>query len=49
VFLGLLAAFYLRSGWLPAVAVRGTGIALLASILLFVALRTTLASGSGKT
>ena len=48
VFLGLLAAFYLRSGWLPAVAVRGAGIALLASVLLFVALRTTLASGSRK-
>ena len=48
VFLGLLAAFYLRSGWLPAVALRGAGIALLASILLFVALRTTLASGSRR-
>ena len=46
VFLGLLAAFYFRSGWLPAVALRGAGIALLASIVLFVALRTTLASGS---
>jgi len=48
-FLGLLAAFYLRSGWLPTVALRGAGIALLASILLFVALRTTLASGSRET
>jgi len=49
VFLGLLLAFYLRSGWLPAVAVRGAEIALLVSILLFAALRTTLASGSNKT
>ena len=46
VFLGLLAAFYLRSGWLPAVALRGAGIALLASILLFVVLRTNLSAGS---
>jgi hypothetical protein len=46
VFLGLLAAFYLRSGWLPAVAMRGAGLALLASILLFVALRTTVRGGS---
>ena len=49
VFLGLLAAFYLRSGWLPTIALRGAGIALLASILLFVGLRTTLASGSRRT
>jgi|HubBroStandDraft_6_1064221.scaffolds.fasta_scaffold109121_3 hypothetical protein len=49
VFLGLLAAFYLRSGWLPFVALRGAGIALLASILLFLALRATLAAGSRKT
>jgi len=48
-FLGLLAAFYLRSGWLPTIALRGAGIALLASILLFVALWTTLASGSRET
>ena len=46
VFLGLLVAFYLRSGWLPTVALRGAGIALLATILLFVALRITLPSGS---
>ena len=39
MFVGLLAAFYLRSSWLPAVALRGAGIALLASILLFLALR----------
>jgi hypothetical protein len=45
VFLGLLAAFYLRSGWLPTIALRGTGIALLASILFSLALRTTLAAG----
>jgi hypothetical protein len=52
VFLCLLAAFYFRSGWLPAVALRGAGIALLVSILLFVglriALRTTLASARRK-
>ncbi|HYV61968.1 MAG TPA: hypothetical protein VE958_04810 [Bryobacteraceae bacterium] len=45
VFLGLLAAFYLRSGWLPTIALRGAGIALLASILFSLALRTTLAAG----
>ncbi len=49
VFLVLLAAFYFRSGWLPAVALRGAGFALLTSILLSVGLRTTLASGSQKT
>lgn len=49
LFLGLLAALYFRSGWLPAVALRGAGFALLASILLSVGLRTTLASGSRKT
>jgi hypothetical protein len=49
VFLGLLAAFYFRSGWLPAVALRGAGFALLTSILLSVGLWTTLASGSRKT
>jgi len=49
VFLGLLAAFYFRSGWLPAVAPRGAGFALLTSILLWVGLRTTLAAGSRKT
>jgi hypothetical protein len=48
VFLGLLAAFYLRSGWLPTVALRGAGVALLASILFFVVLRTTLASRSPR-
>ena len=48
VFLGLLVAFYLRSGWLPTIALRGAGVALLASILLFVALRSTLARGSRK-
>jgi hypothetical protein len=48
VFLGLLAAFYLRSGWLPAVALRGAGIALLASILFLLALRATLATGSPR-
>jgi hypothetical protein len=49
VFLGLLAAFYFRSGWLPTVALRGAGIATLASIPLFMALWTTLASESRKT
>jgi len=48
VFLGLLAAFYLRSGWLPAVALSGAGIALLASIPLFLALRMSLAAGSRR-
>jgi len=47
VFLGLLAAFYLRSGWLPTVALRGAAIALLASLLFFWALRATLAAGPG--
>jgi len=46
VFLGLLVAFYLRSGWLPAVALRGAEISLLVSILLLLALRTNLAAGS---
>jgi hypothetical protein len=40
VFLGLLVAFYLRSGWLPTVALRGTGIALLTSLVFLLALRT---------
>ena len=48
VFLGLLAAFYLRSGWLPIVALRGAGLALLASLLLFVPLKITLGSGAKK-
>jgi len=46
-FLGLLAAFYLRSGRLPDVALRGAGIALLASMVFFLALRATLAAGGG--
>jgi len=37
-FLGLVAAFYLRSGWLPAVALRGAAVGLAASILFFLAL-----------
>jgi hypothetical protein len=48
VFLGLLAAFYLRSAWLPTVALSGAGIALLASILLFLALRATLSERGGS-
>ena len=47
-FVGLLVAFYLRSGWLPSVALRGAGIALLASVLFFLGLRATLALGSRK-
>jgi len=46
LFLGLLAAFYLRSGWLPTVALRGAAVALLAFILALLALRTTLQTGS---
>lgn len=42
VFLGLLVAFYLRSGWLPVVALRGAGIAIVVSILCFLALRAIL-------
>ena len=42
VFLALLALFYLRSGWLPAVALRGTAIALGASLLFLLALWTML-------
>jgi hypothetical protein len=48
VFVALLAAFYLRSGWLPTVALRGAGIALLGSILLFLVLRISVAGGSRK-
>jgi hypothetical protein len=48
VFLGLLAAFYLRSRWLPTVALPAAGIALLASVLFFLALRATLAAGGGS-
>jgi len=44
IFLGLLAAFYLRSGWLPVVALRGAEIALLAAIVFLLALRRTLRS-----
>jgi hypothetical protein len=40
--LGLLVAFYLRAGWLPSVALRAAGIALLAFILALLALRATL-------
>lgn len=38
LFLGLLAAFYLRSGWLPAIALRGAGLALLLSAVFVTAL-----------
>jgi len=48
VFLGLLAAFYLRSGWLPAVALRGAGIALMASVLFFTLLRAVLRAESRR-
>jgi len=47
-FLGLLAAFYFRYGWLPIVALRGAGLAFLASLLLFVPLKMTLDSGAKK-
>jgi hypothetical protein len=42
IFVGLLAGFYLRSGWLPAVALRGAGIGLLVSLLLLLGLCATL-------
>ena len=42
VFLSLLAAFYFRSGWLPAVALQGAGIALLTFMLFFLLLRAAL-------
>jgi hypothetical protein len=48
VFLGLLAAFYLRSRWLPTIALRGAGIALLAFILSFLALRATLTGARSR-
>jgi hypothetical protein len=38
MFLGLVVMFYLRSGWLPAVALRGAGLALAASVLFFLGL-----------
>ncbi len=38
IFLALLAGFYLRSGWLPAIALRGAGLALLLSIVFLTAL-----------
>jgi hypothetical protein len=42
IFLGLVAAFYFRSGWLPAIALRGAGVGLAAFVLLFLGLSTTL-------
>ena len=47
-FLGLLVAFYLRSGWLPTVALRGAGIALAASFVFSLALWATLAKIGGN-
>ena len=44
VFLSLLAAFYLRSGWLPTIALRGAAIGFLLSILFLLGLRATLAT-----
>jgi len=44
VFVVLLAAFYLRSRWLPTVALRGAGIAIGVFILLFLTLRAMLTS-----
>ena len=49
VFVGLLVAFYLRSGWLPSVALRGAGIALVASLIFFLLLRATLGAGRSRT
>jgi hypothetical protein len=45
MFLGLVAAFYLRSGWLPAIALRGAGLGLAASVVFFLGLSAAL-SGS---
>lgn len=44
MFLGLVAAFYLGSGWLPTVAMRGTVIGLVVTILFFLGLSTTLSA-----
>ena len=48
LLLGLLAAFYLRSGWLPTVALRGAAVALLAFVLALLALRATLSTGGSR-
>ena len=48
VFFGLLAAFYLRSGWLPLVALRGAAIALLLSLAFLLAARAVAGGRSGK-
>jgi len=41
----LVGAFYLRSGWLPAIALRGAGLGLAAAVIFFLGLSATL-SGS---
>jgi hypothetical protein len=45
ILLGLVAVFYLRSGWLPAIALRGAGLGLAASAPFFLGLSVAL-SGS---
>ena len=45
VFLALLAVFYLRSGWLPTIALRGAAIALLIFVVFLLALA---AAGRGE-
>jgi len=42
MFLGLVAAFYLRSGWLPVIALRGAGLGLAAAVIFFLGLSATL-------
>ena len=48
MFLGLVVVFYLRSGWLPTVALRGAGIGLLAFLLFFLGLSATLSAPKGS-
>ena len=48
IFLGLVAAFYFRSGWLPAIALRGAAVGLAASILCFLGLTATLSGSRGS-
>jgi hypothetical protein len=44
IFLALVAAFYVGSGWLPAIALRGAFIAFAVSILFLLALKTSLSA-----
>ena len=49
VFVGLLVSFYLRSGWLPAVALRAAGISMLISLVFLMALGVrTVATGRSE-